>query len=171
MTNGPHVAIRPAVDTDVEAIHSAVLAIAEAVGESHKVRSTPEDIRRFGFGQAPSFAVLIAEIDGRFAGCCLYFPSFSTWFGAPGAYVQDFYVRDEFRGQGIGERLLRRLAALTRESGGCYIRLSVDKQNRRAQAFYSRCGLRLSDSEQIHAARGEDFQMLADADEPDQVSR
>jgi ribosomal protein S18 acetylase RimI-like enzyme len=171
MTNNLEMIVRAATAADVETIHSAIQAIAEAVGESHKVRSTPEDIRRYGFGPSPSFAVLIAEIDGRFAGCCLYFPSFSTWFGAPGAYVQDFYVHDEFRGKGVGERLLRRLAALTREGGGRYIRLSVDKQNRRAQAFYSRCGLRLSDSEQIHAARGEDFDMLADADEPDQVSR
>ncbi len=171
MTNSTHVIVRPAVAADVETIYSAVQAIAEAVGEKHKVRSTPDDLRRYGFGPAPSFAVLLAEIDGRFAGCCLYFPSFSTWFGTPGVYVQDFYVSDEFRGQGVGERLLRRLAALTRESGGRYIRLSVDKENRRAQAFYTRCGLQLSDSEQIHAARGDDFDTLADADEPDQVSR
>ncbi len=171
MTNDLRVLVRRAVDADAENIYSAIQGIAEAVGERHKVKSTLADIRRHGFGPAPSFAVLIAEIDGRFAGCCLYFPSFSTWFGKPGVYVQDFYVRDEFRGRGVGERLLQRLASLTRESGGCYIRLSVDKQNHRAQAFYTRCGLPLSDSEQIHAARGGDFDKLADADEPDQVSR
>lgn len=169
MPNASDVIVRPARGEDVHDIYSALEGIAEAVGERHKLKSTPEDIRRHGFGPSPSFAVLVAEIDGRFAGCCLYFPSFSTWYGKTGVYVQDFYVRDEYRGQGVGERLLRRLAALTRESGGCYVRLSVDKQNRRAQAFYSRCGLRLSESEQIHAARAEDFDKLADADEPNQV--
>ena len=163
------VIVRSATAADVETIHSAVQAIAMSVGESHKVTSTSEDILRHGFGSAPAFAVLIAEIDGRFAGCCLYFPSFSTWFGTPGVYIQDFYVSEEFRGRGVGERLLQRLAALTRESGGRYIRLSVDKENRRAQAFYARCGLRLSDAEQIHAARGDDFDCLADADETNQV--
>ena len=46
---------------------------------------------------------------------------------------------DEFRGQGVGERLLQaRGGAVTRERGGCYIRLAVDTENCRAQAFYTR---------------------------------
>ena len=61
-------------------------------------------------------------------------------------------------------RLLQRLAAVTRERGGCYIRLSVDTQNHRAQAFYTRLGIKHSDAEQIHAAYDEDFDALADAD-------
>ncbi len=171
MTNDLRVVVRPAIAADVENIYSAVRGIADVVGESHKVMSKAEDLLRHGFGPAPLFSGLVAESDLRFAGCCIYFPSFSTWLGKPGVYVQDLYVRDDFRGQGIGEKLLRRLAALTRKNGGCYIRLSVDKENRRAQAFYSRLGLRPSNSDQIHAARGEDFEMLADADQPDQVSR
>ena len=68
-------------------------ASRETVEELHKMKSTTsEDIRRFGFGDDPAFETLIAEIDGRFAGCCLFFPSFSTWIGRPGVYVQDLYV-------------------------------------------------------------------------------
>ena len=143
---------------------ASLVGIAKAVKELHKLKSKPEDIRRFGFGEAPAFETLIAEIDGRFAGCCLYFASFSTWFGRPGVYVQDFYVADEFRGQGVGEKLLQRLASVTRKRGGCYIRLAVDTQNYRAQAFYTRAGIKHSDTEQIHAAYDEDFDALADAD-------
>lgn len=164
MTNIKGMTVRVAVESDAEIIFSALVGIAETVGERHKLRSSPEDLRRYGFGQNPAFSCLIAEMEGRFAGCCLYFASFSTWLGKPGAYVQDFYVADEFRGQGVGEGLLRRLASVTRANGGGYIRLAVDKQNLRAQAFYLRCGIRHSDSEQIHMARGEDFDRLADAD-------
>jgi ribosomal protein S18 acetylase RimI-like enzyme len=81
--------------------------------------------------------------------------------------VQDFYVADEFRGKGIAERLLQRLASVTRKRGGCYIRLAVDAQNFRAQAFYARAGIKHSDTEQIHAAYDTAFHALADADPDD----
>jgi ribosomal protein S18 acetylase RimI-like enzyme len=163
MTGHNHPLIRPATIDDAETIHAAILGIAEAVGEPHKVKSTPDDIRRFGFGPNPAFEALIAEVEGVFAGLCLFFPSFSTWQGRPGVYVQDLFVAKEFRGLGVGEKLLKRLAAVTRARGGRYIRLSVDTGNLRAQAFYERLGLRLSGAEHIHAAYREDFDALADA--------
>jgi ribosomal protein S18 acetylase RimI-like enzyme len=160
-----NISIRFATIDDAENIFAALVGIAETVKELHKLKSSVDDIRRFGFGEAPAFETLIAEIDGRFAGCCLCFPSFSTWIGRPGVYVQDFYVGDEFRGKGVGERMLQRLAAVTRNHGGCYIRLAVDTKNFRAQAFYTRVGIKHSDTEQIHAAYDGDFDALADADE------
>lgn len=163
VSSGDRLAIRTATIDDAETIHAAILGIAEAVDELHKVKSTPDDIRRFGFGPTPAFETLIAEADGVFAGLCLFFPSFSTWHGRPGVYVQDLFTAKEFRGHGVGEKLLQRLAAVTRERGGRYIRLAVDTGNHRARAFYERVGLRLSDTEQIHAAYREDFDMLADA--------
>lgn len=163
-TSAARISIRFATVEDAGNIFSALVGIAETVKERHKLKSSVDDIRRFGFGEAPAFETLIAEIDGRFAGCCLYFASFSTWFGRPGVYVQDFFVAEEFRGRGVGERLLRRLAAVTRRRGGCYIRLAVDTENHRAQAFYTRLGIKHSDTEQIHAAYDKDFEALADAD-------
>jgi GNAT superfamily N-acetyltransferase len=161
----PKLTIGFATVEDADSIYASLVGIAETVKELHKLKSTADDIRRFGFGDNPAFETLIARIGGRFAGCCLYFPSFSTWIGRPGVYVQDFYVAAEFRGQGVGERLLRRLAAVTRKRGGCFIRLAVDTQNFRAQVFYTRAGVKHSDTEQIHAAYDNDFDALADADE------
>ena len=163
----PKLTIHVATAADVDDIYASLVGIAETVKELHKLKSTVDDIRRFGFGETPAFETLVAEVDGRFAGCCLYFASFSTWIGKPGVYVQDFYVADAFRGQGVGERLLQRLAAVTRKRGGCYIRLAVDTENYRAQAFYTRAGIKHSDTEQIHAAYDGDFDALADADEAD----
>ena len=170
MSGGPKPVIRFAGVEDADDIYASLVGIAETVKELHKLKSTADDIRRFGFGEAPAFEALIAEIDGRFAGCCLYFTSFSTWIGRPGVYVQDFYVADEFRGQGVGERLLQRLAAVTRKRGGCYIRLAVDTQNHRAQAFYASAGIKHSDTEQIHVAYDADFEALADADRDGQAA-
>ncbi|MBA3448193.1 MAG: GNAT family N-acetyltransferase [Pseudaminobacter sp.] len=156
--------IRFATSDDAETIHRAMIGIATVMGEREKVVSTPDDIRRYGFGERPAFEALLAETDGAVAGVCVFFSSFSTYLGRPGVYVQDLFVDERFRGLGVGAMLLKRLAALTHERGGCYIRLSVDAGNAQAQAFYTRLGLAHSGAEQIRAAYGEAFLALADAD-------
>lgn len=157
--------IRHAEAGDAETIHAAIRAMAEGLGTAAKIASSVEDIRRHGFGDSPAFTALIAESDGRFAGLCLFFPSFSTWRGERGVYVQDLFVAPAFRGQGVAERLLRRLAAMTRRSGGRYIRLSVDADNVAAQRFYGKAGFRHADDERIFVALGDAFQALAERDD------
>ncbi|MBP1860611.1 GNAT family N-acetyltransferase [Rhizobium herbae] len=153
--------IRLATSKDAQLIHAGLLTIARHLGSEGKVTSTPEDLRKHGFGAQPAFAVLIAEIGGGFAGMCLFFPSFSTWRGQKGAYVQDIVVEEQFRGAGVGVALLRRTAAHVRAEGGTYLRLSVDAKNVSAQHFYERMGLAWSEEERIHAAYGDAFEALA----------
>ena len=157
------VAIRTATIGNAEALHRAMLAIAETMGETHRVVSTIDDIRRYGFGDAPCFEALVAEVDGAVAGACVFFASFSTYRGRPGVYVQDLHVEPRYRRLGVGAKLLQRLAALTRFRGGVYIRLSVDARNTAAQSFYDRIGIVHSAGELIHAAYDEAFDALADA--------
>ncbi|URK85900.1 GNAT family N-acetyltransferase (plasmid) [Rhizobium sp. RCAM05350] len=88
---------------------------------------------------------------------CLFFPSFSTWRGCKGAYIQDIVVEERFRGAGIGVALLRHTAAHVRAEGGRYLRLSVEAKNVSAQHFYERMGLAWSEQERIHAAYGDAF--------------
>ncbi|WP_054314056.1 GNAT family N-acetyltransferase [Mesorhizobium sp. 1M-11] len=147
--------IRPAKVEDVANIHVALLGIAETVGELHKMQSTPEDIRRDGFGDKPHFQVLIAEIDSEFAGMCLYFPIYSTWRGRPGAFVQDLFVVENFRGMKVGEKLLRHLARQVSGEGGVYLELAVDTGNVGAQRFYERIGMAHQADDQVHRIIGD----------------
>ncbi len=158
--------LRPATVADAPYLHECLLGIASAVDEVARIRSGVGDLIEYGFGADPHFEAVIAEVDAKPAGMVLFFRSFSTWNGRPGAYVQDIYVDNAYRGLGIGAKLLRRVAAIIRDRGGCYMRLSVDTENFAAQGFYSRLDLVLSDSEQIHAAYGEAFLNLAAADCP-----
>ena len=158
------VTIRLAGASDAPLLHQAILAMARGLGAEAKVRSTPDDLCRHGFSEKPAFEALIAEVDGMFAGMCLYFPSFSTWRGEPGLYVQDIYVEPGFRGRRIGERLLGAVAARGRQGGALYLRLSVDADNRGAQAFYNRLGIEWSQGERIHAIYGDAFAVLAERD-------
>ncbi|MGH0224347.1 GNAT family N-acetyltransferase [Sinorhizobium meliloti] len=50
---------------------------------------------------------MLAEVHGRIAGICLYFPMYSSWLGESGLYIQDLFVHEEFRSARIGEKLFR----------------------------------------------------------------
>lgn len=161
-TAGPDdLAIRFAGPEDAEEIHRALRSLATHVGDVAKVRSTPADLRKYGFGEDRAFECLIAEAGGETAGICLFFRSFSTWFGRPGLYVQDLVVHDRFRGRRIGERLLRRAATVAKARGWIYIRLAVDHQNRSAMGFYERLGFVHRYDDLIYGLYGEAFEALA----------
>ena len=144
-------------------IHAGLLAMAGAMGDEDKITSTVSDIRTHGFGDQPPFEALIAELEGVFAGLCLAFPSFSTWRGQPGIFVQDLYVDAAYRGRGIGEALLRAVARRGKAKGAGYLRLSVDIENRKAQAFYERLGITHSRNEHIHMIKGDAFDAFAES--------
>lgn len=154
--------IRLAGAADADIIHAGLVAMARAMGAEGKITSTADNIRTHGFGTHPAFEVLIAEVEQEFAGFCLTFPSFSTWRGEPGVYVQDLYVEAVFGGRGIGEKLLRAAARRAKEKGAGYLRLSVDIDNRKAEAFYERLGISHSPSEHIHMIKGDAFHTFAD---------
>ncbi len=155
------ITIRPGEPADAEAMHEAILQLGRFTGLEQKIASTAEDFRRFGFGPDAAFHSLIAEVDGEFAGLCLFFPIFSTWLGRPGVYVQDLYVDERFRGRRLGEKLLRATAGWSRRRGGVYLRLAVDVENISAQRFYERLGIGWLDSDREHGAYGEAFLALA----------
>lgn len=156
-----NVTIRVAEADDADMIHDGLLAMARAMGDEDKITSTAADIRKHGFGTHPAFEVLIAEADGIFAGLCLTFPSFSTWRGQPGIFVQDLYVDEAHRGRRIGEALLRAAARRGKAKGAGYIRLSVDIANKKAEAFYERLGITHSRDEHIHMIKGDAFDAFA----------
>ncbi len=74
------------------------------------------------FGDAPSVQAHIAEVDGQPAACALWFRNFSTWDGVAGIYLEDLFVRPQFRRHGLARELLSTLARECVEGG--YTRLS-----------------------------------------------
>ncbi|MEH6521916.1 MAG: hypothetical protein V7775_11950 [Sulfitobacter sp.] len=74
--------IRLAVSVDAEAITEMLAYPAKDMGDRAAFASTPEAIRKFGFGPRPLFSVLIASG----AGLCPFFSHFSTTRGCPWVY-------------------------------------------------------------------------------------
>ena len=61
--------------------------------------------------------VIFAVADGREVGFALFFHNFSTFLGRAGIYLEDLYVRPEYRGRGYGRAILKKLAAVAVERG------------------------------------------------------
>lgn len=74
------------------------------------------------------------------AGMALYFTNYSTWRAAPGIYLEDLFVRPEYRGRGFGKRLLGELAKETKRIGGERLEWSVLKWNEPSIKFYEGMG-------------------------------
>ncbi|MDH4108879.1 MAG: GNAT family N-acetyltransferase [Gammaproteobacteria bacterium] len=161
MADARNIIIRPANRADVDAMHAMVVALGTATGAEHKVKSTPLDLLRHGFGAEPAFEALIADRDGEAVGLCIYGYVFSTWRGDPGVYVIDLFVDDSARGAGLGERLLREAARAGIKRNASHLRLSVDRQNEGAQRFYERIGMVYRKDEHIYQISGDDFAALA----------
>jgi GNAT superfamily N-acetyltransferase len=114
------------------------LAIFERAPDA--VVATEADLVRHGFGPQPQFEAILAFLGGEPAGAALFHSRFSTWLGRPGLYLEDLYVRDSARGQGVGRRLMARLAAIAIERGWGRIDFHVLDWNP-ARAFYHRLGM------------------------------
>lgn len=81
-----------------------------------------------------------AEASSACAGFALFYPTYSTWRGAPGIYLEDLFVRPAHRGRGYGKRLLAELARETRRIGGERLEWSVLRWNEPSIRFYEGLG-------------------------------
>jgi GNAT superfamily N-acetyltransferase len=136
------ISIRPGTVDDVPLILVFIKELAEYERLSHEVVATEESLRRHLFENRHA-EVLIAETgDSRPAGFALFFHNFSTFLGRPGIYLEDLYVRPEFRGQGIGKHLLRELARLAVDRDCGRLEWAVLDWNTPSIDFYEFLGAR-----------------------------
>ncbi|MPZ42017.1 MAG: GNAT family N-acetyltransferase [Betaproteobacteria bacterium] len=134
--------IRPAVSADVPQLLELIRGLAEYERLSHIVQCTESRLQEALFGAEPCVEALLAcsRDGGAAAGFALFFHNYSTFLGRRGLYLEDLYVRPEFRGRGCGKALLVRLARLACERGCGRFEWSVLDWNISAQRFYEGLG-------------------------------
>jgi GNAT superfamily N-acetyltransferase len=132
--------IRPATTNDIPEILKLIRELAEYEKLAHLVVITADDIRRDGFGEKPLFHVLIAEWDGAPAGYALYFHNYSTFRGKPGIFLEDLFVRPQFRKKGIGKALLVHLAKVAEDKNCARFEWQVLDWNTPSIEFYKSLG-------------------------------
>ena len=156
------VRVRAASEEDVPLILSFINELAEYERLSHEVVATEEALREHLYGERPVAEVVIAEDGGEPAGFALFFHSFSTFLGRPGIYLEDLYVRPEFRGGGIGRALLVRLARLAKQRGCGRLEWSVLDWNEPAIGFYRDLGAFPVGGWTVYRVTGEALEGLAE---------
>lgn len=157
----PEIRIRPAVAADVPLILAYIRELAEYEKLAHEVTADEAALRDTLFGTAPAAEVLLAEAEGADAGFALFFHNYSTFLGRPGLYLEDLFVRPDFRGRGVGRRLLAELAARACERGCGRFEWSVLDWNEPARAFYRRLGARPMEDWTVWRMDGAELAALA----------
>jgi GNAT superfamily N-acetyltransferase len=135
--------IRPARPDDVPVILNLIRGLADYEKLSDEVTATEEQLRASLFpaaGAAPQAHCVLAEVDGAAAGFALYFFNYSTFLAKPGLYLEDLFVRPEFRGRGLGRALILHLAKLANARGCGRMEWAVLDWNKPAIAFYESLG-------------------------------
>ena len=132
-----------------------------AAFERLPVAVTEARLARDGFGQRPKFRALIAEWDAQPAGYALFFDYYPSFHGRPGLFVEDVYVRAQFRGNGIGKALFARVAEIAREEDCFGLRWEVLDWNIPAIEFYRKLGATFLDDWRNVDLEGEALQRLA----------
>jgi GNAT superfamily N-acetyltransferase len=128
--------IRRVTPEDVPAVTALVYELAEYEKARHECTVTEAQLTAALFGEHPSVFGHVAEQAGAVVGTALWFLNFSTWDGVHGIYLEDLYVKPEFRGGGHGKALLTALARECTERGYSRLSWSVLDWNAPSIAFY-----------------------------------
>ncbi len=132
--------IRKAEESDIPNIIGLIKELAEYEKLLHLVELTETDLKNVLFGENKFVQVLLAEYDGSLAGQALFFNNFSTFLGKPGIYLEDLYVKPEFRSNGIGKALLNKLISIAKEKNYGRVEWCVLDWNKSAIDFYKSIG-------------------------------
>jgi Acetyltransferases len=150
--------IRPATEADLPLILDFIRALADYEKLTPEVEATEEKLRATLFAEKPAAECILAfspatqppdepaeahraKEDALIpAGFAIFFTNYSTFLAKPGLYLEDLFVKPEFRGRGIGKALLLHLAKLANARGCGRMEWTVLDWNQPAIAFYESLG-------------------------------
>jgi GNAT superfamily N-acetyltransferase len=132
--------IRAATKADVPLLKEFVQALAAYEKLADTCFVTEEKLAATLFGERPAAEALIANLDDAPAGFALFFHNYSTFLAQPGLYLEDLFVKPEFRGRGVGRELFGRVAQIAVDRGCGRFEWAALDWNEPAIKFYKRMG-------------------------------
>jgi GNAT superfamily N-acetyltransferase len=160
-TQVPGLSLRFALESDLELILELIRGLAEFEKLTHEMVADAETLRRSLFADRRMAEVVIAEYGEAPAGFALFFHNFSTFLGKSGIYLEDLFIRPEFRGKGIGRAMLAFLARLAVERDCGRLEWAVLDWNRDAIDFYRSLGARSLDEWTVYRMTGQALEDLS----------
>lgn len=158
--------IRAATETDLALILQFIRELAEYEKLPHEVTATEEKLRRSLFAGRKVAEVLLAFENQTPVGFAVFFHNFSTFLGAPGIYLEDVFVRPEFRGRGYGKALMITVARVAQERDCGRLEFSVLDWNTPSLEFYRSLGARPMDEWTVQRLNRAAIDTLASQDLP-----
>ena len=106
--------------------------------------------------------VIFAVADGKEVGFALFFHNFSTFLGRAGIYLEDLYVKPEYRGKGYGKAILKKLACIAVERGCGRLEWWCLDWNKPSIDFYLSLGAEPMSDWTVYRIAGDTLKQLAD---------
>ena len=133
------ITIRKANSEDFTSVLDLIKELAKFENEPNAVINTVAKMEK----EQDSFYCLVAETDNKsIVGMAIYYHVYYTWVGKS-MYLDDLYVKEEYRGKQIGTKLLKRVYQHAIESDCNRLRWQVLDWNTPAIDFYKKIGARL----------------------------
>ena len=132
--------IRPARKDEAAIILQLIKDLAEYEKAPDEVKATERELIETIFSENPKVFCDFVEVEGDIAGMAIWFLNYSTWQGKHGIYLEDLFVKPEYRGRGYGKALLQHLASICNERGYGRFQWWVLDWNSPAIEFYRSLG-------------------------------
>ncbi|HSZ30895.1 MAG TPA: GNAT family N-acetyltransferase [Pseudonocardiaceae bacterium] len=132
--------IRRVIPTDVTAVTAMIHELAEFERAPEECTVTETDMSAALFDEPTTLRGHVAEVDGEIAAMALWFLNFSTWDGVAGVYLEDLFVRPQFRRRGLARALLAVLARECVDNGYTRLSWAVLNWNTDSIALYEAIG-------------------------------
>ena len=154
--------IRPARSDEASIILQLIRDLAEYEKAPDEVKASEKELVETIFAENPKVFCDFVEVDGDIAGMAIWFLNYSTWQGKHGIYLEDLYVKPEFRGRGYGKALLQHLASICNERGYGRFQWWVLDWNSPAIEFYRSLGAEAMDEWTVYRVSGDPLRRLGE---------
>ena len=154
--------IRPAKREEVGEVLQLIQDLATYEKAPDQVEASEDDLLNTIFAKEPRVFCDLVEVDGQIAGMAIWFLNYSTWQAKHGIYLEDLYIKPEFRAKGYGKALLKHLAQICDREGYGRLQWWVLDWNSPAIEFYRSFGAEAMDEWTVYRTSGQALKDLGD---------
>lgn len=147
--------IRPAKREEVGEVLQLIQDLATYEKAPDQVEASRDDLLNTIFAKEPRVFCDLVEVDGQIAGMAIWFLNYSTWQAKHGIYLEDLYIKPEFRAKGYGKALLKHLAQICDREGYGRLQWWVLDWNSPAIEFYRSFGAEAMDEWTVYRTSGQ----------------